>query len=92
EMHGQLWEWCADHWHRDPVAGCAGDGSPLEGLDPDLAGTWEQAIRLLRGGSWIDDPVNARAAMRGSDHPVGLFTNVGVRPGCFSPPGLFLYT
>ncbi len=27
EMHGQLLAWCADHWHRDPVTGSAGDGS-----------------------------------------------------------------
>jgi formylglycine-generating enzyme required for sulfatase activity len=92
EMHGQLFEWCADQWHRDPVAGSAGDGSPLEGPDLELEGNQEQAMRLLRGGSWILDPRNARAAMRISDHPFNLLTNVGVRPGCFSPPGLFLYT
>jgi formylglycine-generating enzyme required for sulfatase activity len=92
EMHGQLFEWCADQWHRDPVAGSAGDGSPLEGPDLELEGNQEQAMRLLRGGSWIFDPHNARAAMRNGNHPDILSTNVGVRPGCFSPPGLFLYT
>jgi formylglycine-generating enzyme required for sulfatase activity len=92
EMHGQLFEWCADQWHRDPVAGSAGDGSPLEGPDLELEGNQEQAMRLLRGGCWIDGPLNARAAMRFSSHPDGLITFVGVRPGCFSPPGLFLYT
>ena len=92
EMHGQLFEWCADQWHRDPVAGSAGDGSPLEGPDLELEGNQEQAMRLLRGGSWINDPHGARAAMRSSVPPVSLNSNVGVRPGCFSPPGLFLYT
>jgi formylglycine-generating enzyme required for sulfatase activity len=92
EMHGQLFEWCADQWHRDPVAGSAGDGSSLEGPDLELEGNQEQAMRLLRGGSWINDPLLARAAMRFSIHPDNLGTNVGVRPGCFSPPGLFLYT
>jgi formylglycine-generating enzyme required for sulfatase activity len=91
ELHGQLLEWCADQWHRDPVAGLAGDGSPLEGPDPELEGNQEQAMRLLRGGSWVGVPRNARAAVRFSDHLDGLDSDVGVRPGCFSPPGLFLY-
>jgi formylglycine-generating enzyme required for sulfatase activity len=91
ELHGQLLEWCADQWHRDPVAGSAGDGSPLEGPDPELDGNQEQANRLLRGGSWILGPHFARSAMRVSGRPVSVNTDVGVRPGCFSPPGLFLY-
>jgi formylglycine-generating enzyme required for sulfatase activity len=92
EMHGQLFEWCADQWHRDPVAGSAGDGSPLEGPDLELEGNQEQAMRLLRGGSWFHGPRNARAAVRYSYRPGDLSPIVGVRPGCFSPPGLFLYT
>ena len=91
ELHGQLFEWCADQWHRDPVAGLAGDGSPLEGPDPELDGNQEQAHRLLRGGSWFSDPHGARAALRDCLLPVSLLADVGVRPGCFSPPGLFLY-
>jgi formylglycine-generating enzyme required for sulfatase activity len=90
EMHGQLLEWCADQWHRDPRAGSMADGSPVEELDPDLEGNLEQNYRLLRGGSWFDDPRLARAAFRGSLHPDGLRPDVGVRPGCFSPPGSLL--
>jgi len=90
EMHGQLFEWCADQWHRDPVAGSAGDGSPVEGRDPELEGNQEHSSRLLRGGSWINDPHYARAAFRDSNHPDGVNTYVGVRPGCFSPPGFLL--
>jgi formylglycine-generating enzyme required for sulfatase activity len=91
EMHGQLAEWCGDQWHRDPVEGVVGDGSALEGPDPGLEQVpQEQVMRLLRGGSWVYDPVHARAAMRGSYRPVSLDARVGVRPGCFSPPGLLL--
>jgi formylglycine-generating enzyme required for sulfatase activity len=92
ELHGQLFEWCQDQWHRDPVAGSAGDGSPLEGPDPELEGTQEQAFRLLRGGSWFIGPHICRAAFRDGDRPVAVVTAVGVRPGCFSPPGRLLYT
>ena len=89
EMHGQLLEWCADQWHRDPVAGSAGDGSPLEGPDPELEGNQEQSYRLLRGGSWFSNPHYARAAFRYSLPPVSVSPYVGVRPGCFSPPAPF---
>jgi hypothetical protein len=30
--------------------------------------------------------------MRDCAHPGIVDANVGVRPGCFSPPGRFLYT
>jgi formylglycine-generating enzyme required for sulfatase activity len=90
EMHGQLLEWCADQWHRDPLAGSTGDGSPLEDPDADLEGNREQAFRLLRGVSWISNPYYARAAFRGSYDPGYVDAGVGVRPGCFSPPGSLL--
>jgi formylglycine-generating enzyme required for sulfatase activity/energy-coupling factor transporter ATP-binding protein EcfA2 len=93
EMHGQLNEWCADQWHRDPVSGAPGDGGALKGPDLGLAEVpSEQQMKLLRGGSWIINPLNARAAFRISNHPDNVNTFVGVRPVCFSPPGLFLYT
>ena len=90
EMHGQLLEWCADQWHRDPVAGSAGDGSPVEGPDSELEGNQEHSYRLLRGGSWVGNPHGARAAFRYGDRPGIVGTFVGVRPGCFSPPGSLL--
>jgi formylglycine-generating enzyme required for sulfatase activity len=109
EMHGQLLEWCADQWHRDPFPelqhqqrgwlGGGGirkqgvfEGHAIERADPGLSQVpHEQEMRLLRGGSWLLDPVGARAAVRSSDLPGDLDATVGVRPGCFSPPGLFLY-
>jgi formylglycine-generating enzyme required for sulfatase activity len=90
EMHGQLLEWCADQWHRDPVAGSAGDGSPVEGPDSELEGNQEHSYRLLRGGSWIYIPRYARAAFRFGLPPGNVDSIVGVRPGCFSPPGSLL--
>ncbi|GDX77856.1 hypothetical protein LBMAG41_29360 [Cyanobium sp.] len=90
EMHGQLLEWCADQWHRDPRDGSTGDGSPLEDPDADLEGNQEQAYRLLRGGSWIGAPLGARAAFRNGGPPGYVLALVGVRPGCFSPPGSLL--
>ncbi|MEZ5579198.1 MAG: SUMF1/EgtB/PvdO family nonheme iron enzyme [Candidatus Competibacteraceae bacterium] len=47
EMHGDVWEWCQDHWH-DSYQGAPTDGSAWEG---HTAG----ADRVRRGRSWIAD-------------------------------------
>lgn len=55
EMHGNVWEWCQDHWHGD-YQGAPNDGS-----------TWEtggSSSRVLRGGSWYDYGRNVRSASR----------------------------
>jgi formylglycine-generating enzyme required for sulfatase activity len=67
------------------------DGSAMEGPDPGLAEVpQEQQMRLLRGGSWINFPHFARAAFRNGVLPDYVNSFVGVRPGCFSPPGSLL--
>ncbi len=46
DVHGYLWEWCADLWH-DSYEGAPADGSAwTAGGDPKR--------RVLRGGSWKD--------------------------------------
>lgn len=46
DVHGYLWEWCADTWHDD-YTGAPADGSAwTSGGDPGR--------RVLRGGSWKD--------------------------------------
>ena len=48
DMHGNVWEWCLDHFH-DSYNGAPTDGNAwVTGGDSDL--------RILRGGSWNDDP------------------------------------
>jgi formylglycine-generating enzyme required for sulfatase activity len=90
ELHGQVYEWCADQWQRDPLLGALGDGSPAEGPDPELEGNQEQSYRLLRGGSWFNDPLFCRAAYRNGVIPDFGYALDGLRPCCPSPPGLFL--
>jgi formylglycine-generating enzyme required for sulfatase activity len=94
EMHGQLYEWCADSWHPNPVGeGWHADGLPWEGEDGDLARreSGQRGWKLLRGGSWINLPHDCRAAGRNSVIPVTGVTSFGLRPCCCpSPPGSLL--
>ena len=94
EMHGQLYEWCADGWHPNPVGeGWRPDGLPWQGEDRDLTRleSGQRGWKLLRGGSWISAPHGCRAADRLSGNPVSDDTYFGLRPCCCpSPPGSLL--
>ena len=58
DMHGNVWEWCLDHWHAS-YAGAPSDGSAwLDGNAP------VGADRVVRGGAWSDPPSDARSACR----------------------------
>lgn len=55
DMHGGLWEWCADAWHEDYHGAPAG------------AAPWEETgaiYRAARGGSWHEPPQHCRSATR----------------------------
>jgi formylglycine-generating enzyme required for sulfatase activity len=84
DMHGNVWEWCADHWHDNYVGGPE-DGRPW--LNPN-AGIYNP--RLLRGGSWFDDPRDCRSAYRGGSRPDDRDFNVGFRVCCL-PQDQLLY-
>ena len=55
DMHGNVWEWCADDSHWDY------NGAPTDG-SVWLDGNNNHS--LLRGGSWLDNPNRCRSAYR----------------------------
>ena len=55
DMHGNVWEWVQDCWN-DSYRGAPSDGSAWERGDCSK--------RVIRGGSWFDDPPYLRAANR----------------------------
>ena len=81
EMHGQLWEWCLDRWHPNPVDGPK-DGRAWEEPDPSLDGNPKQEDRLARGGCWCSDPRQCRSSSRGGIGPIFRDSFVGFRVAC----------
>jgi len=77
DMHGNVWEWCLDHWHENY------EGAPTDG-SAWLTGD-EQGARILRGGSWDNDPQFCRSAYRIRFDPDSTYYFIGFRVVCVLP-------
>lgn len=80
DMHGNVLEWCQDHWHNSY------DNSPENGsawLSED-----ESEYRVLRGGSWHNFPRNCRSAYRDYTMPGDRYSDIGFRVVCVAPRAL----
>lgn len=74
DMHGNIWEWCADCWHPNY------EGAPADGS------IWESEERgnyqVLRGGAWYCLPGLCRSAQRHWNQPDMGGSGIGFRVVC----------
>jgi formylglycine-generating enzyme required for sulfatase activity/uncharacterized caspase-like protein len=74
DMHGNVWEWCADHWHQNYK------NAPIDGS------AWlsknENNNRLIRGGSWCINPGRCRSDYRSDATPNYRISFIGFRVVC----------
>jgi formylglycine-generating enzyme required for sulfatase activity len=89
DMHGNVWEWCLDHLHETY------DEAPFDGrawvdaLEATTTATKQHSNdmarderRLLRGGSWFNDPQSCRSAYRNRNLPDFADDDRGFRVCC----------
>ena len=80
DMHGNVWEWCLDHWHSDYT------NAPTDGrawlIQSELNEKIDDKSRLLRGGSWGRIPEDCRSAYRGLHYSGFRDDYIGFRVCC----------
>jgi formylglycine-generating enzyme required for sulfatase activity len=70
DMHGNVWEWCQDRWHKNY------NGAPTDGT------AWIQSndrSRILKGGCWCLNSRSCRSASHHGVNPSNGFDQYGFR-------------
>jgi formylglycine-generating enzyme required for sulfatase activity len=73
DMHGNVWEWCEDEWHKN-YEGAPQDGRAWQGGD--------SSAYVVRGGSWLNYSDDCRSAYRLNVERVVRNYNNGFRVVC----------
>ncbi|WP_031292650.1 formylglycine-generating enzyme family protein [Leptolyngbya sp. Heron Island J] len=74
DMHGNVWEWCQDHWH-DNYEQAPTDGSAWLTSNKNI-------MRVLRGGSWYSRPWYCCSASRFVTSSGHYDNTIGFRVTC----------
>jgi formylglycine-generating enzyme required for sulfatase activity len=82
DMHGNVWEWCSNHWHSDYGRVPITDVIAWSGEDVG-------SPRIMRGGSWYDNPRYCRSAFRTYNNPATRSYNIDFRIVCDMPEIVF---
>jgi len=90
DMHGNVYEWCLDHWHHGYERAPADGSTWLSSTDQQQQstpkamgdGTDDSELRLLRGGSWSNGPRFCRSASRLNAPPGIRLNGIGFRVCC----------
>ncbi len=67
DMHGNVWEWCSDRWSREYRR------VPKNSL------AQHSQMRAIRGGGWLNKPVEIRSASRSGYAETALNRTIGFR-------------
>lgn len=78
DMHGNVWEWCQDHWHYN-YKGAPTNGSAWINENDNVS------PRIRRGGSWFFDPRLCCSAYRLGSDPESRNYDIGFRVVCSVP-------
>jgi formylglycine-generating enzyme required for sulfatase activity len=73
-MHGNVWEWVEDCWHENY------EGAPEDGRAWRSENGGDCSSRVVRGGSWANDPRTHRSACRVWKEPDYRSKAFGFRP------------
>jgi formylglycine-generating enzyme required for sulfatase activity len=76
DMHGNCWQWCQDFFDVGYYA-----KSPTD----DPTGPASGQMRVYRGGAWVNNALNCRAAYRYRDNPIGRYSDLGLRVSAALP-------
>ncbi|MEL7469717.1 MAG: SUMF1/EgtB/PvdO family nonheme iron enzyme [Pseudomonadota bacterium] len=71
QMHGNVWEWCADHF---------ADNYETPRRQVPFTASQSDTLRVLRGGSWLNYPQGLRSALRSRNAPGDRYRGIGFRP------------